>query len=685
MKTISALCLIVFGIINVTFAQNPFGGPDAYGYTWRTQNAPGGPTYQWIDLPSIPGATQITGLTDDNAVGPFSIGFMFEYYGKYYNAFHISSNGHLRLGPSLSSTTLGAPFPTIPGIGNVNTFIAPMATDLLYDSTTTDEVWYWISPGYDSLIVSWLNVPFWSNNTAGYIGANSFQVILERTSGAITFQYAQQTGQPPVTAGFCSVGIESDDGTSGLNPLYDQFPLPGTVIRITKGDYNLVRGQMYVDVNSNNVQDVNEPLLKYKMVVDQLSGKAGLSDATGWYTVPVEDSSAYSLLPPYIQSYSANPVQYNGSMIGPGLVDSSGHFIYQPDSVFDDLSIQLSAIPPFRPGFQVIYSVLVSNMGTDTAASQVTLRLPAGHTFVSSNYQTSFVSPDSIILLVPAISPFSTAFITAEFTLSSSVPIGTVISANATVWAYNDVVPVNNDDEDTVLVSGSFDPNDILVDQTVVDVNSLADGVYLYYKIRFQNTGNDTAFHVSVVNRIPSGTTLNSFEWLGSTHPALLQYEPDSGRMIFDFPDILLPDSSTDEPASHGYLCYRIRLNSSLQVGDSVENSAAIYFDFNAPVITNQAQTLITTSSGLTQIEKNMELKLFPNPSRTMVSFRLSEIGDDAMMYVYDGKGLLVKKERIDPLTPLHHFYLNGWPAGVYQVRVMVGKHSYGAALIVTP
>ena len=80
-----------------------------------------------------------------------------------------------------------------------------------------------------------------------------------------------------------------------------------------------------------------------------------------------------------------------------------------------------------------------------------------------------------------------------------------------------------------------------------------------------------------------------------------------------------------------------------------------------------------------------MELKLFPNPSRTMVSFRLSETGDDAIMYVYDGKGLLVKKERIDPLTPLHHFYLNGWPAGVYQVRVMVGKHSYGAVLIVTP
>jgi hypothetical protein len=49
----------------------------------------------------------------------------------------------------------------------------------------------------------------------------------------------------------------------------------------------------------------------------------------------------------------------------------------------------------------------------------------------------------------------------------------------------------------------------------------------------------------------------------------------------------MLPDSVHDEPNSHGWVVYRIRSFDSLLPLEVINNSAAIYFDDNEPVITN--------------------------------------------------------------------------------------------------
>jgi hypothetical protein len=47
-----------------------------------------------------------------------------------------------------------------------------------------------------------------------------------------------------------------------------------------------------------------------------------------------------------------------------------------------------------------------------------------------------------------------------------------------------------------------------------------------------------------------------------------------------------------NEPESHGFIHFRIKTIPGLGVADVVENSVAIYFDFNEPVITNTATTI---------------------------------------------------------------------------------------------
>ncbi len=605
-------------------AQSPTGGPDSYGYTWRTSSDPLGPSYNWIDIATDPAAFLVSGLADDNSVGPFPIGFMFEYYGTMYNSFMICSNGCIRMGNAQGgSSVLAHPFPTIPNPNSVNAYIAPFATDLLFDPSINPpaEAFYRTSAGNDSLIVSWVSVPFWSATGPGYSGENTFQLILEKNTNRITFQYQTQTGTSINTQNFITVGIESPTGLTGLNPLYDVYPAPGTAIRFDLGEYNKAKGHVFADLNSNNVQDGAEPNLSGKLLTNLQNTTFALTDLNGDYTFSVPDTSAFDIHPPFIAlHYSAVPASHTGFMTGPNQVDSLNDFMYQPDSIFDDLEVALSA-GPFRPGFISAYVVYYSNKGTTTLSPQLVLHKDPALSYITSTIPASVVSPDSIVMVLPQLLPLQSGTAQVTFKLDSTTSIGTLLMADTQLTPVaNDAYPQNNADTLISTVGGSFDPNDITVDKVSISADSILNPPYLTYLIRFQNTGTDTAFNVYVVNEIPLELDLSSFEMLGASHPYQLRLDASTRRLIFDFPSVLLPDSTTNGPASHGFIFYRMRPPATLQPGDTIANSAAIYFDFNAPVLTNTAITIIQTPTGINTLSgSSRELLLFPNPVSDML------------------------------------------------------------------
>ena len=138
-------------------------------------------------------------------------------------------------------------------------------------------------------------------------------------------------------------------------------------------------------------------------------------------------------------------------------------------------------------------------------------------------------------------------------------------------------------------VGCAFDPNDKLVTPEgygefgAVDI----DTDWLTYTVRFQNTGTDTAFTVVLIDTLDADLDWASMQIVAASH-ALTQIQVDSdGVATFRFQRILLPDSVVDEPASHGFLKYRIAPLDGASDGTTITNSAAIYFDLNAPVLTN--------------------------------------------------------------------------------------------------
>lgn len=227
-KVLSALFFVMIG--GLAMAQS--GGPDTYGYTWKSNAAAGGPVYNWKNIKGI--GTQVTGLTDDNSVGTFNMNWSFKYYWNNYNKVLIGSNGWL------SFTTLGniaAPMPTIPTATAPNNYIAPMLSDLTFTASNNSAVpgascWYWTN-NVDSFIVQWDSVPFWVNNAAGWAGRNSFQVILTGDS-TITFQYKlQQQGTPAydMAGEHMTTGIENSTGAIGLQVSRDVYPTANTAVK----------------------------------------------------------------------------------------------------------------------------------------------------------------------------------------------------------------------------------------------------------------------------------------------------------------------------------------------------------------------------------------------------------------------------------------------------------------------
>jgi len=232
MKKFSTTLLSLLILLSPTFsiAQVATGGPDTFGYIYRNHTVSNGPNYQWFDISTI--GTSVSGLADDNFVGPFGISG-FSYYGTSPTSLYIGSNGYIAFNP-VNIASAGATFPAIPTLGGPNNFIAPMLTDLTFSGASTNPGrCYYYNQG-DTICVTWEAVPFWVNNTNQYAGDNTFQVILNKRDSSITFNYKKQVGLPdPVYINnFVSIGIENGTGADGLQYFRGStFPTPNTSVK----------------------------------------------------------------------------------------------------------------------------------------------------------------------------------------------------------------------------------------------------------------------------------------------------------------------------------------------------------------------------------------------------------------------------------------------------------------------
>lgn len=202
------------------------------------------------------------------------------------------------------------------------------------------------------------------------------------------------------------------------------------------------------------------------------------------------------------------------------------------------------------------------------------------------------------------------------------------------------------------IVRGSYDPNDKTgFPLGTGPAHEILPNQDLEYLIRFQNTGTDTAFTVVIRDTISPLLDLQTIRSGVSSNPYTFRiYGPRVAEWTFN--NIMLPDSNVNEPASHGFVKFEIKQVPDLPLGTVIENSAAIYFDFNAPIITNTYFHTLETPDYSTVVAvddpilENIEVSVFPNPFSKQTTFKVEGADYESLnLSVYSLTGqLLIQK-----------------------------------------
>ncbi|MEM6261192.1 MAG: PKD domain-containing protein [Bacteroidota bacterium] len=476
--------------------------------------------------------------------------------------------------------------------------------------------------------------------------------------------------------------------------LYDT--LVGDSVCISQNVYVLstcgdtLSGLVYLDANQNNTFDAGEVTFG-NVPLNIFPGPVTIfTDVNGEYEEPVAPGTYVVTAPSLLNFSNTSPSngQYIHTAIG-GNMRFSGDFGYDTLRAKHNLRVVLFR-GAHRPGRNAFVYVSIRNLGPQAVSGSFTLDYsnssPA--VYVGNRGGTNNATNQSVTWTFTNLQPFqyyrtpSNWMARAEFSIPTSTLINTPINYSAVVNPFvGDLDTTNNRDSLIALVSNSYDPNDKRAFPGEGPDGLIEPGQRLTYMIRFQNTGNDTAFLVVVRDTLPAELDLSTFDMVDATHPYSVRVGADR-EAVFRFENILLPDSTTDEANSQGFLSYSIDHVANLPRGSQILNRAGIFFDFNAPIITPTATSTLRLLSSINNPGTFTNLKVYPNPAseRVWVKFE-NDDQQSHKLIVTDAQGKMID-QYLSNQSEIE-IDLTEQPAGLYffQLQSENGQHASGKIL----
>lgn len=223
----------------------------------------------------------------------------------------------------------------------------------------------------------------------------------------------------------------------------------------------------------------------------------------------------------------------------------------------------------------------------------------------------------------------------------------------------------NNDYVFCYDVVNSYDPN---IKQTTPEIITPDYEDEFTYTIYFQNTGSAPAFNVRLEDVLDSSLNLSTFKVVNASHEHHVTLDFVTRKLIVRYPDIMLADSTSDPEGSIGFVQYRIKPIAGLQEGTIIENTAAIYFDFNAPIFTNTTQNIVANTWGIKALKTNNTVSLFPNPANEQISIRSEDLIESIEIYSSNGNLYYTLRHLESNVSTLD---LRKLPAGIYLTKIV--------------
>lgn len=294
----------------------------------------------------------------------------------------------------------------------------------------------------------------------------------------------------------------------------------------------------------------------------------------------------------------------------------------------------------------------------------LTLTFPVGVTVITSSLNPGYTITGNTITW--NLNSASTSFSTYDqimFSVPAGIPNGIVQQFTSTITPTGnntDCCTTNNNGCLTQIVGNSYDPNDKNVDHAAQIAPSVQDE--LTYTIRFQNTGTAPAQDIYILDTLSTNLDWTTFEMIEASHPMHVE-NLGNGILRFNFPQIWLPDSTANEPESHGHLVYRLKENASNSEGTEIFNTAYIFFDWNDPIVTNTTYN-INWSLGLH--EASAQSNVYPNPFRQEITVRAKSTIQAVSVSDMSGKQLFTQTADSNELK----LDLSAYSNGIYLLHI---------------
>ncbi len=436
-------------------------------------------------------------------------------------------------------------------------------------------------------------------------------------------------------------------------------------------------GYSYYDVNQDNcaTSEVKMPFTKYKLSPADNVEFYFFADFEGKYSYNVPEGN-YEYLPNVLYGddlFALSPTMKSVDLPADG-AEVVQDFCFSPGIDIDLIDVTLIPLEAAMPGFNTRYLITYKNTGNVVRSGTLTLIFQDDFMDLSAAMPASTNQQEGILTWdFEDLVPYDSRSIEFSMNLNSPMDIPALNGGDYLLFEAM-VTPVGNQDVSSFssdlnqLVVNSFDPNDkTCLDGDVLDQSMIGD--FVKYTIRFENTGTANAVNVVVKDSLDAEKfDVRTLEVLHSSHEVETFVENDIVSFMFINIDLPFADDQND-----GSVTFKIKTLSDLTLGDELNNKAEIFFDFNFPIITNTASTVISDLTNLEFIrESDFEFNMAPNPATNEVLLTSEE--KVSLLELYNVSGLLVQQSTFAESKFTGKINVEGLNPGIYFVKLQGEK-----------
>jgi uncharacterized repeat protein (TIGR01451 family) len=444
------------------------------------------------------------------------------------------------------------------------------------------------------------------------------------------------------------------------------------------GTYNTITGTVTIDADNNGCDsnDLTQPNIRVN-INDGITDGASFSNTTGNYSFFTQTGDL--ALTPAIENaawFTFTPATATIPFVDNNQNTVTQNFCLAPNGVHSDVEMVIQPLTPARPGFEATYKLVYKNKGNQLSTVYLNLNYDASVLdFVSSTSIPTLTTDGHISWTVLNLQPFQSGSVIVVMHVNAPTDAPPVNIGN--LLTFNSFIDVSTDEhwEDNAFtlqqtVVGSYDPNEITcLEGDLVSTTEI--GKYLHYGITFENTGTYPAENIVVKDVIDTNQyDVNSLQLLNTSHPVYIKI---TGNVVeFIFQNINLAAVGGNPPVGgHGDVLFKIKSKDNLTAGDFVNKSAKIYFDYNAPITTNDAQTTFNTlNTSVHQFDNSV--RVYPNPSKAIVTITCTS--NLKTVALFDMQGRLLETDLIGQSTA--NLDLGALQNGIYFLKITTDKGS---------